>query len=166
MSTLYVDNLEPNLGSQVEIPDLKPLAGSVINQEIVTNSIFTTVAVNAGTSVWTPSYTPVSDNSDVYATFNLNLNPHRSNGPDARFTYALWRDSTQVLNATYMGVYDYGNSGNWSKVKYTDTIKHTNTSTSAITYDVKLSTQGLCISVDFNAQATPPSQVIFTEIAQ
>lgn len=30
MSTLYVDNLEPNLGSQVEIPDLKPLAGSVV----------------------------------------------------------------------------------------------------------------------------------------
>ena len=24
MSTLYVDNLEPNLGSQVEIPDFKP----------------------------------------------------------------------------------------------------------------------------------------------
>jgi hypothetical protein len=31
MSTLYVDNLQPNLGSQVEIPNLKPLAGSVIN---------------------------------------------------------------------------------------------------------------------------------------
>ena len=30
MSTLYVDNLQPNLGSQVEIPNLKPLAGSVV----------------------------------------------------------------------------------------------------------------------------------------
>lgn len=30
MSTLYVDNLAPNLGSQVEIPQLKPLAGSVV----------------------------------------------------------------------------------------------------------------------------------------
>ena len=30
MSTLYVDNLEPNLSSQVEIPNLKPAAGSVV----------------------------------------------------------------------------------------------------------------------------------------
>jgi len=40
MSTLYVDNLEPNLGSQVEIPDLKPLAGSVlqIQQSVLTTT--------------------------------------------------------------------------------------------------------------------------------
>ena len=31
MSTLYVDNLQPNLGSQVAIPNLKPLAGSVVS---------------------------------------------------------------------------------------------------------------------------------------
>lgn len=31
MSTLYVDNLQPNLGSQVEIPNLKPLSGFIIN---------------------------------------------------------------------------------------------------------------------------------------
>lgn len=165
MSTLYVDNLEPNLGSQVEIPDLKPLAGSVINQEIVTNSISTTVTVNALTSVWTPSYTPVSDNSDVYATFNLSFQPYRNTGADARFNYAIWRDSTEVLNANSIGVYVYGSSGNWSKLKYTDTIKHTNTSTSAITYDVKLSTQGLCVSVAINSAGTQ-SQVIFTEIAR
>lgn len=30
MSTIFVDNLQPNLGSQVEIPQLKPLAGSVV----------------------------------------------------------------------------------------------------------------------------------------
>lgn len=30
MSTLYVDNLEPNLGSEVLIPDLKPRAGQVL----------------------------------------------------------------------------------------------------------------------------------------
>jgi len=31
MSSLYVDNIVPNLGSQVQIPQLKPLTGSVIN---------------------------------------------------------------------------------------------------------------------------------------
>lgn len=30
MSTLYVDNLQPNLGSQVDVPNLKPLAGSLL----------------------------------------------------------------------------------------------------------------------------------------
>ena len=33
MSTLYVDNLQPNLGSQVEIPNLKPLAGQVVQTQ-------------------------------------------------------------------------------------------------------------------------------------
>ena len=36
MSTLYVDNLQPNLGSQVAIPNLKPLAGSVVGAGSVT----------------------------------------------------------------------------------------------------------------------------------
>lgn len=165
MSTIYVDKLEPNLGSRVEIPDLKPLAGSVINQEIVTNNVGTTVTVNALTSVWTPSYTPVSANSDVYATFNLNFNPYRNTGYDARFQYAIWRDSTSILDVNTMGVYDYGNSGTWNKLKYVDTIKYTNTSTSPLTYDVKLSTQGLCITVAFNGNSTQ-SQVLFTEIAR
>ena len=34
MSTLYVDNLQPNLGSQVEIPDLKPLGGAVVQSVV------------------------------------------------------------------------------------------------------------------------------------
>lgn len=38
MSTLYVDNLQPNLGSQVEIPQLKPLAGSVVQVVSVTKT--------------------------------------------------------------------------------------------------------------------------------
>ena len=40
MSTLYVDNLQPNLGNQVEIPNLKPLAGAVVNTTRWTTSSF------------------------------------------------------------------------------------------------------------------------------
>lgn len=52
MSTLYVDNLEPNLGSQVEIPDLKPLTGSVVNVTRWTTSSFNgTVSSNSHVNI-------------------------------------------------------------------------------------------------------------------
>ena len=51
MSTLYVDNLQPNLGSEVEIPDLKPLAGSVV--QVVQATSTTSLTLTAGGVVWT-----------------------------------------------------------------------------------------------------------------
>ena len=165
MSTLYVDNLEPNLGSQVEIPDLKPLAGSVINQELVTTTTSVTVTTSTLTSVWTPSYTPVSNSSYVFATFVLNFNPYKSTGADARFHYKIYQNNSLVIDTDTVGVYDYGNSGNWTKLKYTEVVKYTNSATTAIPYDVQLSTQTLALSVTINSNSTQ-SQVLFTEIAQ
>lgn len=165
MSTLYVDNLEPNLGSQVEIPDLKPIVGSVINQELVTTVTSVGVSANSLTSVWAPSYTPVSNSSYVFATFSLSINPYRNTAHDARFQYQLYQNSTLTIDSANSGVYDYGGNGNWSKLKYTDVIRYTNSATTAIPYDVKLSTQALCISVVLNYGGTQ-SQVLFTEIAR
>lgn len=50
MSTLYVDNLEPNLGSQVEIPDMKPLAGSVVQVVQATNTTELTLTTSGATT--------------------------------------------------------------------------------------------------------------------
>ena len=68
MSTLYVDNLEPNLGSQVEIPDLKPLAGSVV--QVVQATSTTPLTLTAGGVVWTNAgaalnITPTSSSNKI-----------------------------------------------------------------------------------------------------
>ena len=55
MSTLYVDNLEPNLGSQVEIPDLKPLAGSVVQMVVGADT-------STSNSAYSTSWTEVTSN--------------------------------------------------------------------------------------------------------
>lgn len=66
MSTLYVDNLEPNLGSQVEIPDLKPPIGNVINSHRVVCNSYLSLSTN---QTWTDiplgtfSYTPKQPDS-------------------------------------------------------------------------------------------------------
>lgn len=75
MSTLYVDNLQPNLGSQVEIPNLKPLAGSVV--QVVNNSTSTQVTISA-TGVLTETgleatITPTSSSSKILIIVNQNV---------------------------------------------------------------------------------------------
>ena len=59
-STLYVDNLQPNLGSRVEIPSLKPLAGSVVQVKYFSDdtpsSFFGASYTDALTATFTPLY--------------------------------------------------------------------------------------------------------------
>ena len=66
MSVLYVDNLQPNLGSQVEIADLKPPIGNVINsQKVVCNSVLALSTNQTWTDIplGTFSYTPKQSDS-------------------------------------------------------------------------------------------------------
>ena len=65
MSTLYVDNLEPNLGSQVEIPDLKPLTGAVVQS--VVWEIPATSRSTAGS--WAVTTTPTLPNTYSVAEY-------------------------------------------------------------------------------------------------
>jgi len=65
MSTLYVDNLEPNLGSQVEIPDLKPKVGNSI-QVVKWNPVVDTI-----TTVTNPSWVDLATTSMTFTQGNL-----------------------------------------------------------------------------------------------
>lgn len=67
MSTLYVDNLQPNLGSQVEIPNLKPLGGAVVQS--VVWEIPAIARSTAGS--WTVTTTPTIDNTYSVAEYTF-----------------------------------------------------------------------------------------------
>jgi hypothetical protein len=99
MSTLYVDNLQPNLGSQVEIPDLKPLAGSVVQVLGFSNNTSANVTTTTITRVGdTVSITPTSSSSKILVTASAAV---RWSTNDCGFT-ALHR---QI------------NSGSWAEIK-------------------------------------------------
>jgi hypothetical protein len=69
MSTIYVDNLQPNLGSQVEIPQLKPLSGSIVQVqygELTSRVVYNQQSFgNIGLSA---TITPTSDTSLILIT--------------------------------------------------------------------------------------------------
>ncbi|MDB4486548.1 hypothetical protein N9014_00380 [bacterium] len=170
MSTLQVENLiGPTSGSnanKVIIPSGQTLhaPGHVINQEMLTTTTEASVTSTTLTSVWTPTYTPVSNNSFVFATFNMNMRMYNNSGPDGRSKMRIKINGTDVSFTDSLGTYDYGNSGAWSKMYYTYFTKYTNTSTSTINYDFLMAQHG-AMGVRIG-EGGAESQVTFTEIAQ
>ena len=100
MSTLYVDNLQPNLGSKVEIPDLKPLAGSVLQVKNISNStqLATTAAgfYDIGLDI---TITPSSANSTFLLFGSIHANIQTS---AEGYGYGLYRDATLLHDEQLM----------------------------------------------------------------
>lgn len=111
MSTLYVDNLAPNLGSQVEIPQLKPLAGSVVQ---VINSI-ENQAVASSTTGFAFVSGLVVNITPLYSTSKILVNVALNNISSTTGTLALARlvrDSTTLAAHSASGGQTY-NSGSF-----------------------------------------------------
>ena len=103
MSTLYVDNLEPNLGGAVRA------AGHVVQVGHATSSA--QIIYGTGSTSWitavTGSFTPKFSTSKVYVDVTLQYG-NRANG-ELQFDHRLLRGTTAVtenLNTTATGTYD------------------------------------------------------------
>ena len=124
--TLTVQNIEgPSSGSnanKIIIPSGQTLVapGHVINQTRSTSSTQGLVTTSSYTSVWSPSYTPVSDSSIVYATFKLTLKTSRNFVSDTRGKYKIFLGATEISYNAYIGLYDYGWSGLWDNLVYNE----------------------------------------------
>lgn len=92
MSTLYVDNLAPNLGSQVQIPNLKPLAGSVV--QVVQHTDTTSYTNSTTTPAQGPQTSAINLSSSankVLITVNCCMRSPRNAAAGGRI--GLWRGS-------------------------------------------------------------------------
>ena len=164
MSTLYVDNLEPNLGSQVEIPDLKPNAESVINTKRLVVTTFQDHASSSYADAITWTYTPVSATSKIIFQTSFWGRGYRNGGPECRWKYRILVNGSTKAESFYVGIYDYGSSGTWGNFTWTDCIEFDSVSTAAITIKVQTAVQGgQGIRVSENGN---PSTLLVTEIAQ
>ena len=164
MSTLYVDNLQPNLGSQVEIPDLKPNAESIINTQRFVQTAFHDHGSSSYVDAITWTYTPVSATSKVIFQTSFWGRGYRNGGADCRWRYRILVNDTTKAESIYVGVYDYGSHGVWANNTWTDYIEFDSISTAAITLKVQTAVQGgLGVRVSENGN---PSTLLVTEIAQ
>lgn len=92
MSTLYVDNLAPNLGSQVQIPNLKPLAGSVVQVVQHTDTTtYTNTTTSAAQGPQTSTFSLSNSANKVLITVNCCMRAQRNVASGARI--GLWRGS-------------------------------------------------------------------------
>lgn len=108
MSTLYVDSLQPNLGSQVEIPQLKPLAGSVV--QVVQGATSSLMTINS-TGVWydlTGNETFITPTSSSNKILVMVTQPFR-----LRATTGFMRGAFRVVRSS-------DNSVVWNTAGYTE----------------------------------------------
>ena len=96
MSSLYVDNIVPNLGSQVQIPNLKPLAGSVVQvkQAVKTDTFATTSGTYVTVTGLSVTITPSSTSSKLLVTADITAS-------STHYVYhvALFQDGTEIGKA-------------------------------------------------------------------
>jgi hypothetical protein len=112
MSTLYVDNLQPNLGSQVEVPNLKPVAGTSINTSQV--DLYGKQTSTTG-STWLDitdasiSYTPKASNSKLYIELSSHAYVYDTNASWHSCDFRITVDGTQVSQGadTEFGIATY-----------------------------------------------------------
>jgi len=92
MTTLYVDNIAPNLQSKISAPNLTLPSGSVIQTVVTTNNTqYSGTNVNVLTYLFQVALTPEYDNSKYLVTLNLS---GISNGGNGRLALRVHHNET------------------------------------------------------------------------
>ena len=136
MSTLYVDNLQPNLGGGVLIP------GHVV--QVVNNSTDqqftnTTTSFVEFTALAT-TITPKSSSSKILVTVNLmggGYNNNVSGGQENTGYFIVCRDtSTNIISQKRYENYQYDGAGSQTRFAISTSFLDSPATTSAVTYRV------------------------------
>lgn len=131
MSTLYVDNLQPNLGSGVLIP------GHVVQVVQATRATETASTSNTfsdtGLSL---SITPKSNTSKIMVMFSLGSSGVNNTASEARGYFRLMRASTEIYRMD-VRAYDYGNSGSIDFGVYAQSYLDSPATASSVTYSIQ-----------------------------
>ena len=163
MSTLYVDNLEPNLGSRVLA------AGHVV--QTVQQPYTTTVAITSTSYTatgLTASITPTLSSSKVLVLVNLSAEMYQNGSAAGKFFFQILRDSTEVAfkrSDSYAGT---GSNGYYSiSINGTMAYLDTPSTTSSVTYSVNGKLSSTQNSTNLRLQdAGSMSSITLMEIAQ
>lgn len=156
MSTLYVDNLEPNLGSRVMA------AGHVVQ---VVQSDFNTLVTNStnGTTIASgvkKSITPTSSNSKILIMCDVSVGKNSTNSYGELFIYKDGSSLIQMENSLlYTG--DTGQNYNRVPITYLDSPS----TTSSTEYEIYFKKEGASGEMYINPDSGR-STITLMEIAQ
>lgn len=170
MTTLYVDNIAPNLQSKISAPNLQLPSGSVVGhyhhtfstQQQSTSDTFADV----GDSSF--SYTPASDNSYFYITVNAHINVFASSDTSAGGAFNVLVDGT-AINEVGSNAYEIF-SGRPSSTeineyaRYIKEVRYTNSSTAAKTIKLNYRKYG-GTRITFNYGGNFTTSITLLEIA-
>jgi hypothetical protein len=160
MTTLYVDNIAPNLQSRVSVP------GHVIQVVSVTNGTQTDVT-NTSSFVDTPvtaTITPVSTSSQILVRVTPQIKIGNNSGAASRGFLKVDRDSGAASSDEQrVYLYDYGLSGSYLEYMLSMDWLDSPATTSPVTYTLQLKLQdGNSISCSYNNST---STITLMEIA-
>ena len=129
MSTLYVDNLQPNLGSQVEIPDLKMPAGTIVRMGHAKHSTYVTSTVaNTWVEAYQFSISDITAGNTIYMMYSVNDLLEAAN----HVTFKIVNTSTSA-NIMQWSRQTNGNAG-WRGIRSDPTGHDSDTSGDTRTY--------------------------------
>ena len=138
MTTLYVDNISPNLASKISVPNLQLPSGSVIQ---VVQGTYSTTTVNASTSFvdtgLTATITPTSTSNKILVLVDQQHYVARNTNALNILKIQLYRDATLVYNHARKAGIAAGTAGNGYIELYSPVNIHyldSPATTSAITY--------------------------------
>ena len=161
MSTLYVDNLQPNLGSQVEIPNLKPLAWSVIQDVVGENDTYYN---SATTLAYVDTFSFSINNCTAGSHIIVECDPAGLMETNGSVTYAILKGSTELGHTRHNTT---GNGG-WRTATTMIRGTDTNVTSGTNTYTVKIYTTGphMFLNYPYPTGYSCNSTYRMTEIAQ
>lgn len=168
MSSLYVDNIVPNLGSQVQIPNLKPLAGSVVQvvQGQTSTQVSTSVSASYTDTGLQASITPTSASNKILVIFNITVD-YRTSTANFGAQIKLFRDATEISMDYVQGYYASSGTNDLRETRHhSQSVLDSPSTTSSVTYKVqgRAPTQSGGIS-EFNWNSSV-SSITLMEIAQ
>jgi len=164
MSTLYVDNLQPNLGSKVEIPNLKPLAGSVVQVQYAQFTTDTTYStVNVRTNVVSASITPTSTASKILILYTFASVWKTSSTSGTEGEWSIGKNGSQHVIVD--GISGYTASTDRHSTTVSGTYLDSPATTSSLTYDISLKLGSSSGGIRLNTEGGV-SNITLMEIAQ
>ena len=150
MTTLYVDNIAPNLQSKISAPNLTLPSGSVIQvvQNTLTNTQETTTSTSFTDTTLSASITPSSTSSKILVTASLMVSGSSNFG-----WVRLLRGSTQIHKPALadskdrsegsVGFLNYDSNGSgWAAEFPTITLLDEPNSDTSVTYKLQLQGRG------------------------
>jgi len=145
MTTLYVDNIAPNLQSKISAPNLTLPTGSVIQVKSDTSTTQTnTSSTSYGDTQLSVSITPTSSSSKVFVMMYCSVRADQITGAGGHVR--VMRDNTQIGEQKYMG---WNNAAHYGQDTSHMEILDSPATTSAVTYKVQVRTQTAGQTINF-----------------